>query len=478
VGGDAGAFPTRDGALTDAAPELVPGLFAEYFADYHDRVLSRVEPGVDHDWGEGSPGEGLAADRFSARWTGYLIAPVSGTYVLSTDNDDGVRLWVGDELVIDDWRGHFVERHQAEVALTADEPVAIRLDYFEIDLAASLRLSWSGPGRDEEVISSLYLRTTASPSELAGPKPPYQNPVIAFDCPDPGVLAAGTPSAPAYYAACTGGSFPVRTSRDLVFWTDTGAAILPDGKPGWAANGGRNWAPELHRVGTDFVAYYTSVNGNNVLSIGGAFASAPTGPYTDFGAPLVEHPSGVIDASFFEDDDGSRWLTYKIDGNAQGQPTPILLRKLAPDGRSFAPGSTETEILRNAPGTWEGGVVEAQWIVKRGGRYFMFYSGNVYDHRYRTGVARADSLTGPWTKRGDPILENNERWVGPGHGSVVRAGTTDYFVYHAWQNAGNGQAAPGGRHVLVDRIRWEDGWPAIHDGTPSRSPQPWPGEER
>ena len=37
------------------------------------------------------------------------------------------------------------------------------------------------------------------------------------------------------------------------------------------------------------------------------------------GAPLVEHPDGVIDASFFEDEDGSRWLTYKIDGNAHGR---------------------------------------------------------------------------------------------------------------------------------------------------------------
>ncbi|MCA1481423.1 family 43 glycosylhydrolase, partial [Bradyrhizobium sp. NBAIM08] len=137
------------------------------------------------------------------------------------------------------------------------------------------------------------------------------NPVIAFDCPDPGVVAVPDADVPGFAAVCTGGKFPVRFSRTLVTWADTGGFILPDGKPAWAANGGRNWAPEIHRVGEGYVAYFTSVNAANVLSIGAAGAPAATGPFTDIGAPLVQHPDGVIDASFFEDDDGSRWLTYK-----------------------------------------------------------------------------------------------------------------------------------------------------------------------
>jgi arabinan endo-1,5-alpha-L-arabinosidase len=87
-------------------------------------------------------------------------------------------------------------------------------------------------------------------------------------------------------------------------------------------------------------------------------------------------------------------------------------------------------------------------------------------------------LLGPWEKHGAPILGNNERWVGPGHGSVVRIGNVDYFVYHAWTNAGDGTHLQAqGRHVLVDRIDWAEGWPVIHDGSPSRTPQPWPGSE-
>jgi beta-xylosidase len=247
----------------------------------------------------------------------------------------------------------------------------------------------------------------------------------------------------------------------------------------WAANGGRNWAPEIHAVGGGFLAYYTTVNAANVLAIGVARAAKAEGPWTDRGSPLVEDPKGVIDATFFEDDDGSRWLFYKIDGNATGQPTPMFVRRLAEDGMGFATGSTPKQVLVNDTGTWEGGVVEAPWVVKRDGTYFMFYSGNVYDHRYRTGVARARALGGPWEKKGAPVLTNNAAWVGPGHGSVVPVGDRDWFVYHAWQNAGNGTAVTAkGRMVLVDPIVYEGGWPKIGNGSPSTALQLAPGEPR
>jgi GH43 family beta-xylosidase len=456
--------------------EPVPGLHAEYFDAYHDKLAERVEANLDHDWKADPPAPGIGKDRFSARWTGTLTPVVTGKTTIVVDADDGTRVWIDDKLVIDDWRAHFVERHTSEVELTKDVPVSIRVEYFEADLEASIRLSWSafaGTELPESVIPSDRFMTTNEPSGLPGPKPPFANPVIPFDCPDPGALGVdGT-----FYAVCTGGAFPIRSSRDLVTWKNVpNAAILPAGKPAWAANGGRNWAPEIHRAGNTFLAYYTSVNGANVLSIGVASAQAPVGPWTDKGAPLVEDADGVIDATFFEDDDGSRFLFYKIDGNAKGKPTPIFARKLSPDGLSFAPGTTATRVLTNNTTTWEGGVVEAPWVIKRDDRYYMFYSGNVYDHRYRTGVARASSITGPWEKKGPPILANNASWVGPGHGSVVRVNNADYFMYHAWRNAGNGTAGPGGRMVLVDRITWKDGWPQIANGSPSTALQPYPGE--
>lgn len=458
-------------------PEPVPGLLAEYFADYHDLVIARVEPTVDNDWVDGAPDPALPADRFSLRYTGWITAPTTDTYTLVTTADDGVRLTIDGTRVIDDWIPHFVTRNEGTLAMTAGVPVPITLEYFEIDIEASLVLSWSTATMAEVVIPTSVLTTIETPTLLAGPKPPYTNPVVGFDCPDPGVVATGSAEV-AYAMVCTGGSFPIRGSRDLVRWSDTGVALLPGGKPAWADNGFRNWAPELHRVGDGLVAYFTSVNGGNTLCIGAASAGTIAGPWTESAAPLVQHGQGVIDATWVHDGT-TGYLVYKIDGNSVGASTPMFARALTDDGLAFAPGSEQVQLLTNDPGSWEGGVVEAPWIIQRDGRWFLFYSGNVYDNRYRTGVARADSLLGPYEKRGDPILSNNERWVGPGHGSVVVVGGIDYLVYHAWPNAGGGaHQQDAGRHVLVDRIDYVDGWPQIHDGTPSRTLQPWPGETR
>ncbi|MBA3501043.1 MAG: family 43 glycosylhydrolase [Myxococcota bacterium] len=445
--------PSVDASGGDAIAR-VPGFTAEYFDQY--RVLARtaVEPEIDHVF---------ETDRFSARYTGVLEIPTAGPYTFAIDADDGTRLWVNGALVIDDWRGHFVEHREVTVDLPAGD-VDIRLDYFELDLDARLKLSWTP-----------QTPVMTAPPIAGAPKPPYANPVVATDCPDPGVLATGTP--PTYYAICTGGRFRIRRSYDLVMWEDTDAFVFPSGKPPYAANGNRNWAPELHEVGGKFLVYYTSVNADNVLSIGVATANSPTGPYVDRGTPLVEHPQGVIDATYVAAG-GKHYLAYKIDGNSVGQPTPMYLRELAPNGLSFAAGSAQIELLRNAAGTWEGGVVEAPWIVEHGGMFYLFYSGNVYDARYRTGVARASSVTGPYTKfAGNPILKNDATWVGPGHGSVVAVGAKHYFVYHAWRNnGGGGNDTEKGRQILVDEIVWQDGWPRISDGTPSEGARPWPGE--
>ena len=454
---------------TTSPPPPVHGLRGEYWATYIDLAADRIDATLDFEWGDGSPVDGVAPDRFSIRWTGWIDPPESGMYTLITETDDGVRMWVDDVVVIDDWHGQFVERNEAPVQLTAGVPAKLRVEYFELDMPASAKLKWKSETIAEEVIPELYLTAAEAASGLPGPKPPYVNPVIPFDCPDPGILKAAEDQ---FYMVCTGGSFPIRQSRDLILWTDTGAAVLPNGKPSWAANGNRNWAPEIHLVGAQYIAYFTTVNAGNVLCIGAATASDPLGPYTETPGPLVEDPIGVIDATYVEDA-GTKFLIYKIDGNSQNKATPIYARELGADGLQFV--GPPVEILSNQGNTWEGGVVEAPWVIKRDGFFYLFYSGNVYDHRYRTGVARGSSVTGAFEKHGPPILENNETWVGPGHGSVVQVGGLDYFVYHAWRNKGDGTNAPGGRMVLVDRIHYENGWPRIGDNTPSRSQQLWPG---
>jgi arabinan endo-1,5-alpha-L-arabinosidase len=308
----------------------------------------------------------------------------------------------------------------------------------------------------------------------------FDNPVFAEDCADPGVVRVGDGGGASFFMVCTGGGFAIRRSEDLVSWRDTGASIFPSGKPPWANNGERNWAPEIHVLGPRaFVAYYTAADADDRLAIGVAHATAPTGPWIDEGHPLIRHPIGVIDPTFFADDDGQQYLYWKVDGNQRGEPTPILVRPLAADGRSFVPSTRAREVLRNDPASFEGGVVEAPSLVRKGGLYYLFYSANVYDGRYVTGVARARSPFGPFEKEDRPLLESNDRWLGPGHGSVVRTGGEDWFVHHAWPATGTGEInEKAGRWVLLDRVRWSDGWPRFRYRSSTIGPQRAPAIPR
>ena len=81
------------------------GLAAVYI-DTGGSSVSRVDKKIDFTWGRGSPAPSFAADSFSARWTGEIEPRYSETYKLSTISDDGVRLWLNGQLVIDNWTEH------------------------------------------------------------------------------------------------------------------------------------------------------------------------------------------------------------------------------------------------------------------------------------------------------------------------------------------------------------------------------------
>ncbi|WP_345246032.1 PA14 domain-containing protein, partial [Nibrella saemangeumensis] len=67
-------------------------------------VLSRLDPTINFFWNTDSPQPGVVnADEFSVRWTGQVEAPVSGSYSFRTNNDDGTRVWVNNQLIIDNW---------------------------------------------------------------------------------------------------------------------------------------------------------------------------------------------------------------------------------------------------------------------------------------------------------------------------------------------------------------------------------------
>jgi GH43 family beta-xylosidase len=293
----------------------------------------------------------------------------------------------------------------------------------------------------------------------------YLNPVLPNDCADPGVLRDGAN----YVLTCTSGTaadaFPILTSPDLTTWTPAGNIFPAASKPSWAM--GDFWAPEVHKVGGKYLAYFTARAMDGNLAIGLASAPTATGPYTDSGQPLVHDPMvGLIDANEFTDIDGTPYLLWKEDGNANNMPTPIYGQKLSPDGTTLI-GMRQTLITNDQP--WEGAVVEAPWLTLHNGNYYLFYSGGAFaDATYAVGVAHGSAPLGPFMKTTDPILKTDLNWVGPGHCSVVDTPLGDTFmVYHAWQ-VGHVDGPGDPRYPMIDPISWGV-WPSMPEAPSYRS---------
>jgi beta-glucosidase len=117
------------------SPGGSPGLKAEYFNNetlQGPPALVRTDPLVDFHWGDGSYAAKQPVDHFSARWTGYFIPHQSGDYTFYTNSDDGVRLYLDDERVIDDWQRHSETVNRFAKRLEAGRPYKIKLEYFEV----------------------------------------------------------------------------------------------------------------------------------------------------------------------------------------------------------------------------------------------------------------------------------------------------------------------------------------------------------
>jgi beta-glucosidase len=124
------------------SPGGAPGLKGEFFDNENlsgDPALVRTDRLIDFHWGEGSYRNGGPVDHFSARWTGYFVPQSEDDYRFYTSSDDGVRLYINEEMVIDDWRRHGETLDTYTRHLRAGEANKIRLEYFENVGSATLR---------------------------------------------------------------------------------------------------------------------------------------------------------------------------------------------------------------------------------------------------------------------------------------------------------------------------------------------------
>jgi len=138
---------------------------------FTSKKLSRIDPVLDFNWGLDAPAPEVQADTFSVRWTGRLRPQFSEDYTFFVTADDGIRLWVGGELLVDQWRDQAPTTYSATKALVGGRDYALRMDFYENGFGAVARLEWESPSQSIEVIP---------PERML---PPNQPPVVSVKAP-------------------------------------------------------------------------------------------------------------------------------------------------------------------------------------------------------------------------------------------------------------------------------------------------------
>lgn len=289
-----------------------------------------------------------------------------------------------------------------------------------------------------------------------------------------------------YYAIGTGAAeaadvrkqdrvIPMVKSSDLQHWQEVGSILESPSDE----RGGSFWAPEIgYESGVFYLYYHASGNGHG-FRIRVATSRTPEGPYVDVGKPMTDvlKNSFAIDSDMFRDDDGQWYLFYATDfydSNATTfRGTALVVDRM----KSMTELEGHPQVVMRAHWQWQiyqrnrlmGGKI-ADWytlegpsVVKRGGKYYCFYSGGNYQNdTYGVDYLVADKITGPWREtgefRGPQIMRSVPgKVIGPGHNSIVTSpdARQDYIVYHAWN------PTMTVRQMWIDPLLWTESGPVV-----------------
>ena len=122
--------------------------------DLTGKSITRVDPAIDFDWKKSSPDPAIQPDTFSARWIGRIQAEYSELCTFYVTSDQGVRLWVDDQLVIDRWndKHHLKSGTKHPVRLTKGREHDFKLEYHHHKGAANVKLWWSSPSMPKSIV--------------------------------------------------------------------------------------------------------------------------------------------------------------------------------------------------------------------------------------------------------------------------------------------------------------------------------------
>jgi GH43 family beta-xylosidase len=413
------------------------GLLGNY-SDSSGDSLQRIDNSVDFNWGTSAPA-GLTADHFQASWTGRLQANYSELYNFATTSDDGVRLWIGGELVIDDWTDHGAKTDTGAKWLEAGKWYDIKLEYYENAGAAVASLRWSsahqtGAGVYQVISASNLQAMQATPIQFSNP---------LGDGADPYVVQWND----AYYL--------VRSSGNSV-WIDRSprlekihnSTVESDSIKVWTAPSGTSysqqiWAPELHFLSGKWYIYVAASDGNNSthrMQVLERDAADPFGPFTYKGKISAATDRWAIDGTAFEWQAAMYFVWSGWPGTTDGQQNLYIAQMLNPWTLS-----TDRVLLSTPTYAWEQyglAINEGPEALIHNGTLNIIYSASGYwTNQYSLGRLTYNGTgsllsASSWTKASQPVFQATSEVTGTGHASFTKSpdGSEDWIVYHAHAN--------------------------------------------
>jgi len=145
--------PVPSTALYTTAARTQHGLNAEYFDNIKlegEPVMRRTDTDVNFVWGFGGVSPKLTTN-YSVRWTGVLSPSKTDDYIVGFTGQDGYRVWIDGELLVDDWTTHRPSTTQTKpIHLEKGKAYSIKIEYFQTVRSAEAKLMWGVPGREED----------------------------------------------------------------------------------------------------------------------------------------------------------------------------------------------------------------------------------------------------------------------------------------------------------------------------------------
>jgi len=154
-------------------------------------AVTRSEPDLTYNWGNGAPVVGIDPDHFSARWTRYIYFPSDGVYRFTVTSDDGSRLSIDDELVVDGWYDHTAKTFVVDRTLRSGHHL-LRVEYYDNVGPAQVQVAWSPIGQQQPVVTDWRGAYFNNRDLLGDPVWVRNDPAVDFNwglgSPQPGVV--------------------------------------------------------------------------------------------------------------------------------------------------------------------------------------------------------------------------------------------------------------------------------------------------